>query len=162
MVETAVHVAADGRRYFLVHGDLFDVVIKHARWLALLGDKAYDAAIALNTSVNRVRRALGLTYWSLSKWAKFKVKNAVSFIGSFEQTLAAEARRHGVDGVICGHIHHAAIRDQSGFAYINCGDWVESCTAVAEHFDGHFEIIVWTHTATASDHEAELAEAEAA
>jgi UDP-2,3-diacylglucosamine pyrophosphatase LpxH len=162
VVEDAVHVAADGRRYWVVHGDLFDVVIKHARWLALLGDKAYDTAIALNTLFNRVRRTFGLTYWSLSKWAKLKVKNAVNFIGSFEQTLATEARRHDVDGVICGHIHHAAKRDELGFTYINCGDWVESCTAVAEHFDGHFEVIVWTQSAPAGESEAALAEAEAA
>jgi UDP-2,3-diacylglucosamine pyrophosphatase LpxH len=144
VVESAVHVGCDGKRYLIVHGDLFDVVIRHARWLALAGDKAYDAAIALNTLFNRVRRHFGLTYWSLSQWAKLKVKNAVSFIGAFEQTLAAEARRHGADGVICGHIHHAAIHDAYGVTYINCGDWVESCTAIAEHHDGRIEIIKWT------------------
>jgi UDP-2,3-diacylglucosamine pyrophosphatase LpxH len=144
IAETAIHFAADGRRYLVVHGDLFDIVIKHARWLALLGDKAYAGAIMANTLFNKVRRAFGLTYWSLSKWAKLKVKNAVNFIGEFEQTLAAEAHRHGADGIICGHIHHAAIHEALGVRYVNCGDWVESCTAVAEHFDGHLEIIVWT------------------
>jgi len=144
VVEDAIHVTADGQRYLVIHGDLFDVVIRHARWLALLGDKAYDAAIWLNTYFNAVRRGLGLTYWSLSQWAKLKVKNAVNFIGEFERTLAAEARRRGLDGVICGHIHHAVIRSQTDFAYINCGDWVESCTAVIEHFNGAFEIIAWT------------------
>ncbi|HET9904315.1 MAG TPA: UDP-2,3-diacylglucosamine diphosphatase [Xanthobacteraceae bacterium] len=144
VVERALHEAADGCRYLVVHGDLFDVVIRHARWLALLGDKAYDAAIWLNRHFNRLRRALGLPYWSLSQWIKLKVKNAVSFIGAFEATLAAEARRHGADGVICGHIHHAVIRDLSGLRYVNCGDWVESCTAIAEHFDGRFELIRWT------------------
>jgi UDP-2,3-diacylglucosamine pyrophosphatase LpxH len=162
VAETVVHVAADGRRYWVVHCDLFDVVIKHARWLALAGDRAYDAAIGLNTVFNRVRRLFGLTYWSLSKWAKLKVKNAVNFIGAFEQTLAGEARRHEVDGVICGHIHHAALRDQAGFVYMNCGDWVESCTALAEHFDGHFEIIVWTQSAPVEEKEAAPAEAKAA
>jgi UDP-2,3-diacylglucosamine pyrophosphatase LpxH len=144
MAETAIHVAADGRRYLVLHGDLFDIVIRHARWLALLGDKAYDAAIRVNTLFNAVRRALGFTYWSLSQWAKLKVKNAVKFIGEFEQALAAEAGRHKVDGVICGHIHHAIIRDDLGPRYINCGDWVESCTAAVEHHDGRFEIIAWT------------------
>ena len=144
VTETAIHVGADGRRYLVIHGDVFDVVIRHARWLALLGDKAYDAAILINTVVNRVRRRLGLAYWSLSQWAKLKVKNAVSFIGEYEKALVAEARRRGVDGVICGHIHHAAIHDRWGIHYVNCGDWVESCTAVAEHFDGRLEIIVWT------------------
>jgi UDP-2,3-diacylglucosamine pyrophosphatase LpxH len=144
VLEDAIHVGADGRRYLVIHGDLFDVVIRHARWLALLGDRAYDAAIWLNTHFNAVRRALGLTYWSLSQWAKLKVKNAVSFIGEYEQTLAAEAHRRGVDGVICGHIHHAMIRTIAGLRYVNCGDWVESCTAVIEHFDGTFEVVRWT------------------
>jgi UDP-2,3-diacylglucosamine pyrophosphatase LpxH len=144
VLEDAIHVGADGRRYLVIHGDLFDVVIRHARWLALLGDHAYDAAIWLNTHFNAVRRALGLTYWSLSQWAKLKVKNAVSFIGEYEQTLAAEAHRRGVDGVICGHIHHAMIRTIAGLRYVNCGDWVESCSAVIEHFDGTFEVVRWT------------------
>ena len=119
-----------------MHGDVFDMVVKHARWLALLGDTAYDLAILINRYFNAIRRRLGFSYWSLSQWAKHKVKNAVNYIGAFEQTLAAEAQRHRVDGVICGHIHHAAIHDDFGIRYINCGDWVESCTAVAEHADG--------------------------
>jgi UDP-2,3-diacylglucosamine pyrophosphatase LpxH len=143
VVEDAVHVSADGKHYLVVHGDLFDVVIRHARWLALLGDKAYDFAIWLNTHFNAIRRALGLTYWSLSQWAKLKVKNAVNFIGAFEQALAGEARRRGADGVICGHIHHAVMRKDADFSYINCGDWIESCTAVVEHLDGGFEIVKW-------------------
>jgi UDP-2,3-diacylglucosamine pyrophosphatase LpxH len=120
------------------------MVVRHARWLALLGDGAYSVALILNTHLNVVRRRLGLTYWSLSAWAKLKVKNAVSFIGRFEQFLSAEARRHGADGVICGHIHHAALRDQDGIRYVNTGDWVESCTAVVEHYDGSLELIRWT------------------
>ena len=143
VLEDAIHVSADGKRYLVIHGDLFDVIIRHARWLALLGDSAYDLAIWLNTYFNAIRRGLGLTYWSLSQWAKLKVKNAVNFIGEYETTLAAEARRRGVDGVICGHIHHAVIRSEAGLSYINCGDWVESCTAVVEDFDGRFEIVKW-------------------
>ena len=111
VVETAIHEAADGRRYLVVHGDVFDMVVKHARWLALLGDTAYDLAILINRYFNAVRRRLGFSYWSLSQWAKHKVKNAVNYIGAFEQTLAAEAQRHHVDGVICGHIHHAVMHD---------------------------------------------------
>src|SRR5262245_7046899 len=144
VVENAVHVGINGKRYLVTHGDLFDVVIRHAAWLARLGDNAYEIAIWLNTHCNAVRRAFGLTYWSLSQWAKLKVKNAVNFIGAYERTLALEARRRGVDGVICGHIHHAVIRDDGGLCYINCGDWVESCTAVVEHFDGKFELVRWT------------------
>ena len=143
VLEDAIHVSACGKRYLVIHGDLFDVIIRHARWLALLGNNAYDLAIWFNTYFNAIRRAFGLTYWSLSKWAKLKVKNAVKFIGEYENTLAAEARRRGVDGVICGHIHHAVIRNDFGLSYINCGDWVESCTAVVEHFDGQLEIVRW-------------------
>ena len=122
VLEDAIHVSACGKRYLVIHGDLFDVIIRHARWLALLGNNAYDLAIWFNTYFNAIRRAFGLTYWSLSKWAKLKVKNAVKFIGEYENTLAAEARRRGVDGVICGHIHHAVIRSDPGLCYINCGD----------------------------------------
>ena len=98
----------------------------------------------MNRLVNFFRRMFGVPYWSLSQWAKLKVKNAVNYIGAFETALAAEARRHGADGVICGHIHYAVIRDDHGIRYMNCGDWVESCTALAEHEDGRFEIITWT------------------
>ena len=143
VVADAIHTAADGRRYLVIHGDLFDVVIRHARWLALLGSHAYDAAIWLNTHVNAARRLFGLGYWSLSRWAKLKVKNAVNFIGEYEGTLANEARRHQLDGVICGHIHHPALRMDGNLVYVNCGDWVESCTAAVEHFDGRFEIVEW-------------------
>lgn len=141
--DTAIHVAADGKRYLVIHGDLFDLVVRHAKWLAFLGDWAYRAAMALSGYINLVRRKLGFTYWSLSAWAKARVKNAVNFIGHFEETLAAEAGRHNVDGVICGHIHSAAMRDIDGFHYINTGDWVESCTALVEHTDGRMEIVYW-------------------
>lgn len=143
VVETAIHEGADGKRYLVIHGDVFDVVVRHARWLAFLGDGAYTAALGLNTYLNWARRKLGFPYWSLSQWAKLKVKNAVNFIGRFEEAVATEARRHKVDGVVCGHIHHAVIHDQFGVEYINCGDWVESCTAIVEHDDGRLELIDW-------------------
>jgi UDP-2,3-diacylglucosamine pyrophosphatase LpxH len=143
VVEDIIHEGVDGRRYLVIHGDIFDLVVQNARWLAHLGDKAYDFAIRMNRIVNTFRRWFGVPYWSLSQWAKLKVKNAVNYIGAFEQTLAGEARRHGADGVICGHIHYATIRDEHGIRYMNCGDWVESCTALAEHDDGRFEIITW-------------------
>lgn len=160
--ETAMHDGIDGRRYLVIHGDAFDVVVRHAKWLALLGDWAYVAALGLNTTLNRVRRRLGLTYWSLSAWAKMKVKNAVNFIGEFERALSSEARRVGADGVICGHIHHAAVKDIGDVSYMNCGDWVESCTAMVEHFDGRFEIIRWTRHLTQPDDVPRQAEARAA
>jgi UDP-2,3-diacylglucosamine pyrophosphatase LpxH len=144
VIDHAVHQTADGRKLLVIHGDQFDIVVSHARWLAHLGDWAYDLAILINSWFNRARRKLGLPYWSFSKWAKLRVKKAVNFIGDFERTLAAEARKRGVDGVICGHIHHATIRDIDGVTYVNTGDFVESCTAIAEHFDGRLELIHWS------------------
>ena len=141
IVSEVVHTAADGRRYLVTHGDQFDLVVRHARWLALLGDGAYTFALFVNRHLNAVRRRLGLTYWSLSAWAKSRVKNAVNFIGRFEDALAADAERHGVDGVICGHIHHAALRDTGRFTYLNTGDWVESCTGIVEHYDGELVLV---------------------
>jgi len=143
LVDDAIHQAADGRRYLVLHGDRFDLVANHARWVAVCGDLAYRVALAANSSLNRARRRCGLPYWSLSAWAKLKVKKAVKFISDFESEIAAEARRLDAQGVICGHIHHATMHDGFGVRYINTGDWVESCTAVVEHFDGQFEIVRW-------------------
>ncbi|WP_167550313.1 UDP-2,3-diacylglucosamine diphosphatase [Pseudovibrio ascidiaceicola] len=143
VVDQFIHEGANGKKYLVIHGDQFDVVVRHAKWLAFFGDWAYVSALNLNTVLNYCRRKLGLTYWSLSAWAKLKVKNAVNFIGKFEETLVSEAQRQKVDGVICGHIHHAADHETNGIHYINTGDWVESCTAVAENFDGTFELIHW-------------------
>ena len=139
-----VHVTADGRRFLVLHGDEFDIVVRNARLIAYLGDWAYDAAIAVNLVFNKVRRTFGFPYWSFSSWAKLKVKNAVNFIGDYEAALAEEAVKHGCQGVICGHIHHAEIAERCGIAYVNTGDWVESCTAVAERHDGSLELIRWT------------------
>lgn len=138
-----IHVTADGRRFLVMHGDEFDVVIRYVKWLAFLGDWAYVVALGLNTGFNKVRRRFGMSYWSLSAYLKHKVKTAVNYIGDFETALAGEARRHGAEGVICGHIHFAAMREIEGIAYINCGDWMESATAVGERYDGTFEIIRW-------------------
>jgi UDP-2,3-diacylglucosamine pyrophosphatase LpxH len=139
----AVHVTADGRRLLVIHGDWFDMIVKHARWLAVLGDGAYTLALWINNHFNRMRRLCGYDYWSLSAFLKLKVKNAVQYIGSFAEALAEEAGRRGLDGVICGHIHHAEIRDVGGVLYCNDGDWVESCTALVEHFDGRLAIVNW-------------------
>jgi UDP-2,3-diacylglucosamine pyrophosphatase LpxH len=139
----AIHQTADGRRFLVLHGDEFDGVVRHAPALALAGDLAYRIVLTLNTHVNRLRRRLGFGYWSLSAFLKSKVKNALHFIDSFERAVADEAHRRGVDGVICGHIHKAEMRDIRGVAYINDGDWVESCTALVEHPDGRLEILEW-------------------
>ena len=147
VAQNFIHEAADGKRYLVLHGDEFDVVVRNARFIAHLGDWAYDAAIALNVWIARLRRVLGLPYWSFSAWAKLQVKRAVNFIGEFQRVVADEARRREVDGVVCGHIHHAVIEDIEGVTYINTGDWVESCTAVVEHFDGTMELIRWQNAA---------------
>ena len=140
------HVTVDGRRLLVLHGDEFDGVVTTARWLAHLGSVMYDFTIWLNRGFNRIRRRMGLPYWSLSAWLKHQVKNAVMFIDRFEEVLAHEARDHRADGVVCGHIHRAAIRDLGGVTYYNTGDWVESCTALVEHVDGSMEIITWSET----------------
>jgi UDP-2,3-diacylglucosamine pyrophosphatase LpxH len=139
-----IHTGVDGRRYLVMHGDEFDVVVRYAKWLALFGDWSYALALWANTHFNVIRRFLGLPYWSLSAYLKQRVKRAVNYIGEFESALAKEARRRGAQGVICGHIHHAAMRQVGDVVYINAGDWVESCTAIAETEDGTFEIIRWT------------------
>ncbi|ASM72298.1 MULTISPECIES: UDP-2,3-diacylglucosamine diphosphatase [Roseobacteraceae] len=143
VVETAPHTTADGRRLLVTHGDQFDSIVVNAKWLAHVGDRAYEFALWLNTWVNRIKRLWGGQYWSLSKWAKHQVKQAVSFISEYEHVLADEARRNGYDGVVCGHIHSACIRKIDGLDYINTGDWVESCTAVVEHMDGSLHLIDW-------------------
>jgi len=142
-VDRTVHTSALGRTYLVMHGDQFDVVVAHAKWLAHVGDWAYRMALRINIFINWVRRRLHRPYWSLSAWAKHKVKNAVSVIGRFEEALTLEARDNGVDGVICGHIHFADMHDRLGIHYINTGDWVESCTAVCETHAGEFELIRW-------------------
>lgn len=153
VVDRAIHETADGRKLLVIHGDIFDVVVRHAAWIAHLGAGAYSAVLAINTGFNRVRRRLGLPYWSLSAWTKLKVKNAVNYIGAFEDALANEARRVGADGVVCGHIHHARISEDGGFRYLNAGDWVESCTAIVEHHNGKLEIVRWTEMVGPGDDE---------
>lgn len=142
-LKEAVHRTADGKRLLVIHGDEFDGIVKYARWLAVLGDVAYNFALVLNHWFNRVRNLLGYRYWSLSAYLKHRVKNAVAYIGEFEHSLSEEARRRGFDGVVCGHIHRAEIRDIGGILYCNDGDWVESCTALVEHYDGQLEIVRW-------------------
>jgi UDP-2,3-diacylglucosamine pyrophosphatase LpxH len=139
----AMHTCADGRRLWVTHGDLYDGVVQCARWLAMLGDAAYTLALELNRHFNAWRLRMGLPYWSISQVLKLKVKRAVSFIDDFEQVLATEARERGADGVVCGHIHHAEMRMIDGTLYCNDGDWVESRSALVEHFDGRLELVHW-------------------
>ena len=138
-----VHETADGKRLWVVHGDLFDNVIQHARWLAYLGDRAYVLLLKLNRLVNGIRTALNMPYWSLSQYLKHRVKSAVSFISAFERAMITEARRRNCDGVVCGHIHKPEMREVDGLLYANDGDWVESLSALVEHHDGRLELIDW-------------------
>jgi len=143
LLERATHTTADGRKLLVMHGDEFDYVVMHNRWIAKLGSNLYDFTLMLNRWFNLLRRKLGLRYWSLSAYLKGRVKEAVKYIGNFEQAVVREAREHGYDGIVCGHIHHATIAEYAGIEYINCGDWVESCTAIAEHENGRLELIRW-------------------
>jgi UDP-2,3-diacylglucosamine pyrophosphatase LpxH len=144
VAEEWIHTTADGRRLWVTHGDFFDGVVQCAKWLALVGDWAYTLTLRLNVQFNRLRARLGLPYWSLSNYLKQRVKRAVSYVSDFASALAREARIRGMDGVVCGHIHHAEMRDIDGILYANDGDWVESLTALCEHPDGRLEIIDWS------------------
>jgi UDP-2,3-diacylglucosamine pyrophosphatase LpxH len=144
VVHDAVHITADGRRLWVTHGDYFDGVIQCAKWLAYLGDNLYELTLRLNRHLNHWRGWLGLPYWSLSAYLKHKVKKAVSDVSDFEVAVASEAKRRGHDGVVCGHIHHAEMRDIQGTLYCNDGDWVESRTALVEHSDGRLELLHWS------------------
>jgi UDP-2,3-diacylglucosamine pyrophosphatase LpxH len=139
--EEAVHITADGKKLWVIHGDYFDGVIQCAKWLAYVGDNLYEFTLKLNRYLNQLRARLGMPYWSLSAYLKLKVKKAVNFISDFEVAVANEARKLGYQGVVCGHIHHAEIRNIEGMLYCNDGDWVESCSALVEHSDGRLEIL---------------------
>lgn len=137
------HMLADGRRLWCVHGDDYDIIMRYSKWLAVLGDLSYTFLMWLNRHFNRARSLFGMKYWSLSAYIKHQVKQAVNFIGDFERNLATEAAERGVDGVLCGHIHHAEITIHDNILYVNSGDWVESCTAIVEDYDGTIKIIDW-------------------
>ncbi|TRZ67963.1 MAG: UDP-2,3-diacylglucosamine diphosphatase [Rhodocyclaceae bacterium] len=144
VVHEHIHVTADGKQYLLIHGDEFDQVMRHHRWVAVLGDIAYNWLVRINAWLSRMRRTLRIPgYWSLAGYAKRRVKRAVNFIYDFEDSVIRAVRGRGLDGVICGHIHSAAVREVDGVTYINCGDWVDSCTAIVEHQDGRMELIEW-------------------
>jgi len=150
LVDEAVHETADGRRLLVVHGDEYDVITRYHRWVAWLGDMGYTLMLELNRHFNALRSRFGYGYWSLSAWVKHRVKRAVSFISEFEEAVAHHCRKQGYDGVVCGHIHHAEIRDLQGVRYLNCGDWVESCTALVEDEHGEFRIVDWGRNASSN------------
>lgn len=141
--DQVIHETSDGRNFLVMHGDQFDSVVRCSPWLAKVGCAAYSALLQMNTFLNAGRKLFGLGYWSLAAFLKHKVKNAVQYISSFEEAVVREAAKHEVDGVICGHIHRAEISSMNGLVYMNCGDWVESCTALLERQDGNIELIQW-------------------
>jgi len=144
VVERYEHTAADGRRYLLIHGDEFDQVTRYHRWVAKMGDVAYETLVRLNSSLSTMRRAMHMQgYWSLAGFAKNKVKRALEFMFHFEQAVVRFAKQQGFDGVICGHVHCAAGKQIDDIFYLNCGDWVDSCTGIVEHLDGRMEVIHW-------------------
>jgi UDP-2,3-diacylglucosamine pyrophosphatase LpxH len=150
VVADHIHTAADGRRYLLIHGDEFDQVTLHHRWVAILGDMAYNLLVRLNIYLSWLRRTLRRPgYWSLAGYAKRRIKTALNFIFDFEDSVIRHAKDLGLDGAICGHIHWPMIKKIDGLSYINCGDWVDSCTAIVEHFDGRMELIHWNKPTTA-------------
>ncbi|MEN8718184.1 YbbF/LpxH family metallophosphatase [Arcobacter acticola] len=138
------YVAINKKKYYITHGDFFDSITMTKKWLAILGDYGYDLLLHLNVVLNFLRKRIGIKkYWSLSKYVKDNVKSSVSFISDFEAVLSTHAKNKGYDGIICGHIHKAEIRDIEDIEYLNCGDWVESCTAIVETYEGEFKIINW-------------------
>jgi UDP-2,3-diacylglucosamine pyrophosphatase LpxH len=146
IMQEAIHKTADSRLLLITHGDAFDSIVLYARWLAFMGDHAYTLLLHSNIWLNAVRKRLGLPYWSLSSYLKRRVKNAVQYVCAFEDAVAKEAQQRAVDGVVCGHIHCAEIRQIGNITYYNDGDWVESCTALVEAFDGSISIIDWSET----------------
>lgn len=138
-----LHTLSDGRQIYCIHGDEFDIVTRYHKWLAVLGDVGYTFLLWLNRITSRIRSKLKMNSWSLSAFIKHKVKQAVSFISNFEDNVVNEALKLNVDGVLCGHIHHATIEQHDKILYLNTGDWVESCTAIVEHADGKLELIRW-------------------
>ena len=143
VVNEAVHETADGRRLLITHGDQFDSIVRYAKWLAVLGDGAYLFSLVLNRWLNRVRARLGFRYWSLSAYLKYKVKNAVKFIDAYEHAVAGVVAKRALDGIVCGHIHHPEARTIDSVFYANCGDWVESCSALVEDATGQLSIVHW-------------------
>jgi len=137
----SIHTTADGRRILVIHGHELDTVVQNVRWLAFAGDVGYQFLLSLNPAINFFRRLLGHSYWSLSAYAKKRVKDAVNFVGEFEKAIVHYAERYAVDAVLCGHIHSAAVRQIGNVTYYNCGDWVETCSALIENADGTIELL---------------------
>ncbi len=145
VINTAYHTTADGKKFMIVHGDEYDTIAQYHQWIAKLGSNGYDFLLQVNRLIRFVRRLLGVqSHFSLAAYIKYKVKNIVQFISDYEENIVNTLKKEAVDGVICGHIHHAELKMIGGFYYINTGDFVESCTAIVEHFNGELELIHWS------------------
>ena len=142
--EREIHTTADNKKFLVLHGDQFDGVVKYQKWLSKLGSVAYDYLLLISAFISHIRNKFNLPHWSLSNFLKYKVKNAVSYISSYEKAVSHTAEKEGVDGIVCGHIHHAEISMINEVKYMNCGDWVESCTALVETHDGEIQLIRWS------------------
>lgn len=160
VVREAIHTTVDGKRLWVVHGDLFDGVIQYAKWIAYLGDNLYELTLRINRHLNSVRARMGMPYWSLSQYLKHRVKSALNYVLQFEAAVAEEARKRGLDGVVCGHIHRAEMREINGILYCNDGDWVESLTAIVEDHRGQLSVVDWSSLVT-EQHAAKRAKAHA-
>jgi len=143
LVDEYIHHSPDGKKFWVVHGDAYDAIVFNKQWLVVIGDRAYDSMLKVNVWFNQLRTTMGLEHWSLSSYLKNKVRNAFSIISNYETTLVNECLKRDLNGVICGHIHHPALKDINGIQYANCGDWVESCSAMVEDMQGHLDIIMW-------------------
>lgn len=144
----AIHEGLDGRKFLVIHGDIFDGIVQVQRWLYWVGDRAYDLALLVNDSLNWIRERFGLAHWPISRFLKMQVKSAVNYLTEFESTMAKYCKKRKLDGVICGHIHHPEIREIEGISYMNDGDWVESCSALVETLEGRWEILHWNKEGT--------------
>jgi len=141
IVDSYDYVGIDGKKYWVIHGDFFDSITMTKKWLAVLGDRGYQLLLSLNRPLNKIRKIFNKDHWSLAAFVKQSVKKSLMYIGNYEEVVSSQAKKKKYDGVICGHIHHAQDKDFKGIRYLNCGDWVESCTAVVEDFDGNFKVI---------------------
>ncbi len=156
ILDEVIHTTVDGKKLWVTHGDQYDGILKNARWIAIFGDVLYNFLIKVNGFFNRIRRLLGFSYWSLSQYLKHKVKNAVNFITEFETVLLNETKNRGLDGIVCGHIHKAEIKEIDGLLYCNDGDWVESLTALVEDFDGNLKLVHWPYDGSAESPNADI------
>ena len=144
MKNSDVHTTLTGQKFLIVHGDEYDTIAKYHQWIAKLGSKGYDFLLEINRLLRSIRRLFGIqSQFSLAAFVKFKVKNAVQFISDYEQSIVNTLKDEGLDGVICGHIHHAEMKEIDSFMYVNTGDFVETCSAIVERHDGTLELVRW-------------------